>query len=131
MVWPNKQMLRISLLFFRICHWRFFLYKQRFFQPQCYLTFLWIELQMLLRCCLKNISIIILRHFLYLFYLRFCLDLGLCVVMSYLCGLIFIFISIFIMINRIISWKQTHLFFLLILEYFLLFLYNNVDEECG
>ena len=30
--------------------------------------------------------------------------------MPYLCDMFFIFISIFIMINRIISWKQTHLF---------------------
>ena len=53
---------------------------------------------MLLRCCLIHISIIILRHFLYLLYLCPCLDLGL--FMSYLCDLFFIFIFIFIMINR-------------------------------
>ena len=39
------------------------------------------------------------------------LDLG--VFISYLCDLFFIFILIFIMINRIISWIQTHLFFCL------------------
>ena len=38
-------------------------------QPQCYLTFSRIELQMLLRCCLIHISIIMLRHFLYFLYL--------------------------------------------------------------
>ena len=75
-------------------------------QPECCLTFSWIKLQMLLRCCLIRTCIILLRHFLYLLYLCPSLDLGLC--MSYLCGLFFIFISIFIMINRIISWKQTH-----------------------
>ena len=88
-----------------------FFFKQRFFstQPQCCLTFSWTELQILLRCCLlHNISIIILRHFLYLL----CLGLGLFV--SYLCDLFFIFISIFIMINRIIPWIQTYLLFLLI-----------------
>ena len=48
-----------------------FFYKQRFFstQPHCGLTFSWIMLQMLLRCCLTHISIIILKHFLYLVYL--------------------------------------------------------------
>ena len=42
-------------------------YKQRFFSThlQCCLTFSWIELEMLLRSCLINIGIIILRHFLY------------------------------------------------------------------
>ena len=56
-----------------------FFYKQRFFtiQPQCCLTFSWIEAQMLLRCCLIHKSIIILWHFLYLLYLCPFLDLGL------------------------------------------------------
>ena len=44
----------------------------------------------------------------YLLYLYTCLDLGL--FMLYLCDLFFIFIFILIMINRIISWIQTHLF---------------------
>ena len=35
-------------------------------QPQCCLTFSWIELQMLLRCCLIHIRISILRLILYL-----------------------------------------------------------------
>ena len=54
---------------------------------------------------------IIARHFLYLLYFCSCLDLGL--IMSYLYHLFFIFIFIFIMIDRIISWMQTHLFFCL------------------
>ena len=47
-----------------------FFHKQHFFstQPQCCLNFWWIEVQMLLRWCLLLISIIILRHFLYLVY---------------------------------------------------------------
>ena len=47
-----------------------FFYKQRFFSthPQCCLIFSWIELQMLLRCCLIHLSIIIPRHFFYLLY---------------------------------------------------------------
>ena len=75
-----------------------FFWKQHFFstQPQCCLTFSWIELQMLLRYCLIYISIIILRHFLYLLYLCPSLDQGLFI--SYLCYLFFIFI--FVMVNR-------------------------------
>ena len=58
------------------------------------------------RCCLVHISIIILRHVLYLLNMCPCLDRGLS--MLYLCDLFFIFI----MFIRIISWIQTHLFFL-------------------
>ena len=65
----------------------------------------------MLGCCLIHISIIILRHFLYLLYLCSSLDLGLFI--SHLCDLFFFFIFIFLIINRIISWKQTHLFFCL------------------
>ena len=84
-----------------------FFYKQRFFStpPQCCLTFPWIQLRMLLSCCLVHVSIIILRQFLYLLYLCLFLDLGL--FMSFLCNLFFISIFIFIMINCIISWIQT------------------------
>ena len=71
-------------------------------QPQYCLIFSWIELQMLLRCCLIHMSIIILRHFLYLPYLYPCLNLSL--FMMYLCDLFFIFI----MVNHIIFWIQTH-----------------------
>ena len=42
-----------------------------------FLTFSWVELQILLRCCLVHISIIIPRHFLYLLYLCPCLDVNL------------------------------------------------------
>ena len=49
---------------------------------------------------------------------------------SYPCDLFFIFIFIFIMINHAISLKQTYFFFFArVLEYFLLFLDDNVDEE--
>ena len=86
-----------------------FLNKQRFFltQPQFCLSYPWIELQMLLRCCLIHISIIILRHFLHLLNLHLCLDLGL--FMSCLCDLFFIFIFKFIMINHILSWIHLRL----------------------
>ena len=59
-------------------------YKQRFFQLSLSIAKLFMN-QMLLRCCLIYISIIILMHFLHLLYLCPCLDLGL--FMSYLCDL--------------------------------------------
>ena len=46
-------------------------------QPQCCLTFSQTELQMLLRCSLIYISIILLRRFIYLLYLCPCLHLRL------------------------------------------------------
>ena len=50
---------------FLVAYMLFFISHARFFstQPRCCLTFSWIELQMLLRCCLIHISINILRHF--------------------------------------------------------------------
>ena len=86
-----------------LIHLNFFFYKQRFFstQPLCYLTFSSIELQMLLRCCLIHISIIILRHFLYLLifvHVQTQVYLYRIYVIFF-----FIFIFIFIMINHIIS----------------------------
>ena len=90
-----------------------FFCKQHFFsiQPQCCLTFSRNKLQTLLKCCLIEISIIILRHYLYLLYLCLCLDPGL--VMLYLCDLH----------RRTCSF--THF-----LEYVLLFLDDNFVEEC-
>ena len=119
-LWVDRRVLQIHALF----------YKQRFLstQPQCCLTFSWIELQILLRCCLIHIIIIILRHLLY--WLCLCPSLDLALFMSYLCDLFFFFVFIFIMMNCIISWIQTHLLFCLFLEYVLLFSDNNVDEEC-
>ena len=49
--------------------------------------------------------------------------------MSYLCDLLFVFSLIFIVINHITSFKQTYLFLVQFLEYLVLFLDNNVDEE--
>ena len=69
-----------------------------FFNSTVFLTFSWIELHMLLRCCLIHLSITILRDFLYLLYLYLFIDLSL--YMSYLWALFFILIFIFIMINR-------------------------------
>ena len=73
------------------------------------------------------ITVIILRQILYLVHL--CSFLGLSIFMLYLWDLIFIFSPVFIVINHIITLKQTHLFFVHFLEYLLLFLDNNVDEE--
>ena len=61
-------------------------------QFQCCLTFSLFELQMLLRYCLMHISIIILRHILYLLYLCPYQDVGLLI--SHLCDLFFIFLFI-------------------------------------
>ena len=82
---------------------------------------------MLLRYCLIYIIIIVIRYILYLVYIWPCLGLGL--FMSYLYHLYFIFRLIFFFINLIAPFKQTHLFFEHFLEYFLLFLDDNVDEE--
>ena len=49
--------------------------------------------------------------------------------MSYLCDLFFMFSLIFIVFNHITSLKQTHLFLERFLEYLVLFLDDNVDEE--
>ena len=88
-------------------------YKQRFFsiQPQCCLTFSWIELDMLFMCCLIHKSIIVLRRFLYLLYLYPCQDLDL--FMLFLCDLFFIFIFISVMISPKILWIQIYMFFCL------------------
>ena len=69
-----------------------------------------------------------MRHSLYVLYLCPCLDL--CLFISNLCDLFLIFIFIFIIVNRIISWIQTHTFLCLFLEFFLLLLDENLDEEC-
>ena len=56
-----------------------------------------------------------------------CLSLGLFI--SYVCDIFFIFNLIFIVIYLIISFKQAYLFFIHFLEYLLLFVGDNVDEE--
>ena len=64
---------------------------------QCCLTFLWIEFQMLLRCCLIHVTMIIRRDIFYLIYL--CPCLGLDLFMSYIAVLFVIFNLVFIVIN--------------------------------
>ena len=65
---------------------------------------------------------------LYLVYSCSCLRrLGLFI--SYLCDLFFFFSLIFIAINHVTSLKQKHLLFVYFLEYLVLFLDDNVDEE--
>ena len=106
-----------------------FFYKQRLFstQPQCCLTFSWIEPQMLFRYCLIHVTIKILRHVLHFVYLCPYLALGL--LMSYLCDLFFIFSLISIGINYITSLKNTHRAFVQFFKHLLLFLDDNVNEE--
>ena len=82
--------------------------------PQHCLIFPRIQLQMLLRCCLLHITIIILIHILYLVYI--CTYLRLVLFILYLCDPFLIFSLIFILINHIISLKQTNLFFAYFLE---------------
>ena len=97
--------------FWDMCTWYIPFFYQRCFsstQLQCCITFSWMELQVLLRCCLIHVSMVMIKHFLCLLHLHPCLDLGL--FMSYLCDLFFIFIFIFIMINQMILWMQTQLF---------------------
>ena len=108
------------------CKYTLLFISSAFFQlALVLLNFSWIELLMLLRCCLLHIGIIMLRHFLYLIYLCPCLELGR--FMSYLCDIFFIFIFIFIMINRMNTDTCSFGYFL---EYVLLFLHDNVNEEC-
>ena len=74
----------VGLVLYRKKYWfvdkprytRFF-YKQRFFsiQPHCCLTFSSIELEMLLKCCLMHVGIIMLRSVLCLLDLCPCLGL--------------------------------------------------------
>ena len=77
-------------------------------QPQCCWTFL-INPQMLHKCCLLHIDIILRWHLLDLVYLCLCLRQGL--FMSYGCDLFFIIICIFIIIKHIISSKQARMVF--------------------
>ena len=78
---------------------------------KCCITFSWIELQILLSCCLININIVILRYFSYL--------VCLCPSVSRPSSIYVVSVSStfhfhlhFIIIKRVISWIQTHLFFL-------------------
>ena len=62
----------LSTIHIQYCYTLIF-YKQHFFYlASMLLNFSWIELQVLLSCCFIHISIIILRHILYLVYLCPC-----------------------------------------------------------
>ena len=104
-------------------------YKRHFFTTQlrCFLTFTWMELQILLRCCLIHIIISVLRNILYLVYS--CPCLGLVQFVLYFCDLYFFFILMFIIMNYITSLKQEHLFLVYFLEYHFIFLNDSLDEE--
>ena len=100
-------------------------YKQHFFstQTQCCLTFSWVELQMLLRCCLIDISANILRHILYLVFL--CPCIGLSLFMSYLCDLFSFLASFSLSLIKYPRLNNRRTCF----EYLLLFLDDNMDKE--
>ena len=72
----------------------------------------------------ENTCLFKLYLLLYLLYLSPCLDLSL--FMSYLCDRFFIFILSFIMISRVISWIETHMFFCLFFSEYVPFLDYDV-----
>ena len=98
-----------------------------FDSPSVLLNFSWIELQMLLQGCLIHMTFILLKHIIYVVYS--CQYLGLGLFMPHLFDLFFISSLIFTVINHITSFKQMYLFLIHFLEYLLLFLNDNVDEE--
>ena len=90
-------------------------YKQRFFstEPQYFWTFSWIELQMLLSCCLMHITIIYTKtRFIFDTFVSMAWPRSIYVIYMWS---ILIFSLTFIFINHI-SLKQRHLFFLHFLE---------------
>ena len=114
---PSLLITMIFTCYGHIWKWYMLFFRSNafFFQRSlCPLTFSWILLQVLLRCCLVHTAITILKHILYLVYSYLCLGLGL----SYLCNLFFIFSLVFIVINHITSFKQTYLFFALFFTFF-------------
>ena len=122
-----------TVFMFLVRKWdtRFFIKETAFFQlslnvAQLFsMNFKWTS--NVVRCSSIHITMIILRDILHLVYLGPCLGLGL--FMSYLCDLFLISSPIFITINHLTSLKQTDLFFVHFLEYLLVFLDDNVEEE--
>ena len=86
-----------------------FFYNQSFFstQTQWSLTFSWICLQILFRCCLIHIAITILRHYTFCIFSIF-VSMSKPRSMLYLYDLFFIFNLFFIVIDHLTSFKQTH-----------------------
>ena len=76
-------------------------------QPRCCLT--WIEPQILRKCCLLHMGIILPRCIIFCIFVSIFIRLRLFT--SSLCDLFFIIIFIFITVNHIISLKQTHFLF--------------------
>ena len=95
-------------------------------KPPCFLSFSKIDLTMLISCCLINISIIILRKFLYLVHLSACVSPGL--FLSNLCDLISLSIFVFIIINHINSFKQI-CFFCNMLYYFWMIMWMKIKNN--
>ena len=108
-------------------YYTLFFYKQHFFstKSQCSLTFSWIELQMLLRCCLKDTSIIILRLFIFTIFVpvsrpRYIYSISMSSVS---------FSSSFSLWLWLYEYRHI-CFFAYFLEYVPLFLENNMDKDC-
>ena len=94
-------------------------------QPQCCLTFSWIELQILRRCCLIHTSIIILKHFIFTMLVSKSRPRFICVIY------VIYFSSSFSLWLIVLSHEYKHTCSVAyFLEYDLLFLDDNVDEEC-
>ena len=104
-------------------------YKQSFFstQPQCCLTFSWIQLHMMLRYCLLHGTIIILRQILNLVYLCPCIYLFLLV--SNLCDQFLIIIFIFIEVNNIIITQKDTRFLCTFFRISHISLNGNMNKE--
>ena len=103
--WPLKLVSTIAGFPPRLYNTRFIFISNAFLtQLYCCLTFSRIELQMMLRCCLIHITVIILKYTLYLVYLGPFLVPGL--FMSYLWVYVsLIFSLILVTINHITSLK--------------------------
>ena len=105
-----------KLLYVTKVHAFFFINNAFFMNFHEFMSFSRTELWMFFRYCLIHITIIILRHNLYILCLCPCLDLDL--FMPHLCDLFFISSLILIVINYITWFKLTYLFFWNIFYYF-------------
>ena len=97
---------RLSLLTLQNRPNAFFISNTFFNSASLMLNFFMNWASNLLRFCLIHITVIVLRHILYLVYLCSCLGPGL-----FKSHLYFIFTLMFSVINYVTSFKQTYLFF--------------------
>ena len=115
--------------------YRHFLKSNAFFstQPQCCqrcLNFSWIELQMLLKCCLICTTVVILRTETNFYVVSLCSCLGLGLFLPFLCDLFFIFSLIFINYITIIKTIIINNYFLLLKQTYLFFVHFLEKKHC-